>query len=422
MIPVGPYQLMPPLTDQEFELLKTDIAEHGVLVPIVLDDEGNILDGHNRLAAVSMLEAETAGLSIPYETTVVRLTTDQQKRDYVIALNLKRRHLSDEARLALLVALRLDGKSAREIGEIAGVSTATAWRKLQDAEAAGMFKQPEYTMGKDGKLRPTAYAPASYMSYKELVKEERSEQRAADRSTSTTQFPNKSPSFHIFEADITDPTTWESSVEPESLDAIITDPPYPQEYVHLFEDLGKFGQYALKPGAPLIAMTGHAYLPQYIELLSRRLVYHWLVADILGGANNAQHVWKAFVGWKPCLIFTNGKERLPYYFLDLVRSPGPDKNFHIWGQDVQTFQLFAYRFTQPGATICDPFVGGGTTAIAALSMHRKFIGFDNDPVAVQTTLERLHNTDWNNPLLTKPPLLEGETHVDPTAAEPESES
>jgi hypothetical protein len=157
------------------------------------------------------------------------------------------------------------------------------------------------------------------------------------------------------------------------------------------EDLGRFAEYALKPGRPLIALLGHAYLPEYITLLSKSLTYHWIMADVLGGANSTQHVWQTFVGWKPILVFTNGKAQLPYYFLDVVKSPGPDKEFHVWGQDVTTFELLTYRFTPPGpdTLVCDPFLGGGTTAIAALRQHRRFVGFDIDPIAVNTTLLRL---------------------------------
>lgn len=404
---------MPALTDEEFAMLKADIAKRGVVVPIVLDDSGNILDGHNRIAAIAQLEAETPGLQIPYDTTVVSRLSEPEKRDYVFSINLKRRHLSEQQRLSLLVSLRTEGKTREEIAEIAGVSPVTVWRQLKDAETNGLFTQPEYVMGKDGKLRPTSYAYTSFMSHKELVKEERGEQRAIDRNTAATA-PATTPEYDIFQADIRhsygpiDPAGPAPRIAPNSLDAIITDPPYPQEYVHLMEDLAAFGAYALKPGRPLIAMLGHAYLPQYIELMSRHMTYHWIMADVLGGANATVHVWKAFVGWKPCLVFTNGKEQLPYYFLDMVRSPGPDKDFHVWGQDVQTFQLFTYRFTPPGGTVCDPFLGGGTTAVAALSMKRKFVGFDNDPVAIQTTLARLAATDLNDPLLRMSPLLSEE--------------
>jgi DNA modification methylase len=51
------------------------------------------------------------------------------------------------------------------------------------------------------------------------------------------------------------------------------------------------------------------------------------------------------------------------------------------------------RFSQPGDLIVDPFVGAGTTGIAALRLKRKFIGFDNDPQAVAITQGRLADAE-----------------------------
>ena len=69
----------------------------------------------------------------------------------------------------------------------------------------------------------------------------------------------------------------------------------------------------------------------------------------------------------------------------------------MWGQDLKTFEILLYRFSGPGARILDPFVGGGTTAAACVTQQRKFVGFDNDPEAVATTLNRLASMDPNAP-------------------------
>lgn len=388
-IPEGPYQLMPRLTDEEFEWLRDDIKHNGVLVPVVLDDQGNVLDGHHRLACIASLELETPGLVIPYQTEVRRGLTEEGKRDFVIALNLKRRHLSEQQRLSLLIQLRGGGKTLQEVADLTGMGVATVWRKMQEAEAQGITTQPAYTTGKDGKLYPSRYVPTSFMSFTELVKEERTADRAERRSQPVENFPALTDAYDIFAGDITDRESIVERIGAATVDAIICDPPYPQEYIHLMEDLAYIASKVLKPGRPLVAMLGAAYIPQYIELMSKHLKYHWTIADILGGANSVQHAWKTFVGWKPIFVFTNGPAQIPFYFLDTVKSPGPDKDFHVWGQDVKTFEILIYRFTNPGERICDPFLGGGTTGIAALRMQRRFVGFDNDPVAVNTTLQRL---------------------------------
>jgi len=47
------------------------------------------------------------------------------------------------------------------------------------------------------------------------------------------------------------------------------------------------------------------------------------------------------------------------------------------------------RFTQPGDLIFDPFVGGGSTAVAALELNCRFIGMDVNQDCIDKTLHRI---------------------------------
>jgi len=51
------YQVMPDLTPIEYEALKADIAERGVLIPVEVDENGQLLDGHHRVRAWQELRA-----------------------------------------------------------------------------------------------------------------------------------------------------------------------------------------------------------------------------------------------------------------------------------------------------------------------------------------------------------------------------
>jgi hypothetical protein len=50
--------LFPMLADDELEELAADIKERGLLQPIVLDADGRVLDGRNRLAACEIAGVE----------------------------------------------------------------------------------------------------------------------------------------------------------------------------------------------------------------------------------------------------------------------------------------------------------------------------------------------------------------------------
>jgi DNA modification methylase len=48
------------------------------------------------------------------------------------------------------------------------------------------------------------------------------------------------------------------------------------------------------------------------------------------------------------------------------------------------------RLTYPGQVICDPFLGGGTTAVVALQMNRHFVGSDIDENSIKVTIARIN--------------------------------
>jgi site-specific DNA-methyltransferase (adenine-specific) len=45
--------------------------------------------------------------------------------------------------------------------------------------------------------------------------------------------------------------------------------------------------------------------------------------------------------------------------------------------------------TNEGDTVIDPFLGSGTTALAALNTNRKFVGFELDPVYFELAAKRI---------------------------------
>lgn len=116
----SPYQVMPPLPADEYAALETDIHTHGVLVPVTVDQHGNILDGHHR--------AEIADrLGVKYDRLVRYCDSDDEARDVAFALNIARRHLTREQKRALLTEelTRRPGDSDRAIARRLGLDHKT---------------------------------------------------------------------------------------------------------------------------------------------------------------------------------------------------------------------------------------------------------------------------------------------------------
>lgn len=94
-----------PMMDAEaFKQLKADIAEHGQREPIIIHD-GLVLDGRNRLKACQELGID------PVHKLFEGLESDVV--DYVVSLNLRRRHLSESQRAMVASEIANLGKGRR---------------------------------------------------------------------------------------------------------------------------------------------------------------------------------------------------------------------------------------------------------------------------------------------------------------------
>lgn len=114
------YQPMPALSTSEYTALMDNIKVRGILVPIVVDQHGNIIDGNNRLAIAAEL-----GIECPRE---VRNVQDEgEAMDIAVELNCARRHLNQEQKRQLVAQeiQRRPDDSDRAIARRVGCSPTT---------------------------------------------------------------------------------------------------------------------------------------------------------------------------------------------------------------------------------------------------------------------------------------------------------
>lgn len=181
------------------------------------------------------------------------------------------------------------------------------------------------------------------------------------------------------------------TLDAESIDSIITDPPYGKEYLDCYDDLAEAAVYLLKPKGSLLVMTGQSYLPEVIEKLSARLTYHWMVSYLTPGGQAAQ-LWTRKVNtfWKPVLWFVKGNYEGAWVG-DVAKSAvnDNDKRFHEWGQSESGMADLVKRFSRSNDLVLDPFMGAGTTGKVALELGRRFIGIDKDEEKAREAKRRL---------------------------------
>jgi site-specific DNA-methyltransferase (adenine-specific) len=172
-----------------------------------------------------------------------------------------------------------------------------------------------------------------------------------------------------------------ASVKP---DCIITDPPYPKQYLNLYLELAEAAK-----DVPLVAvMCGQSYLPEVIAAMCQHLKYRWTLAYMTPGGQAVQQ-WQAKVNtfWKPVLLFGEAGDD---WIGDVAKSNvnDNDKRFHNWGQSESGMADLIERLSKPGQLVCDPFLGGGTTAVCCLALGRKFVGGDIKSDCVEKAIRR----------------------------------
>ena len=185
-------------------------------------------------------------------------------------------------------------------------------------------------------------------------------------------------------------------IEPSSVDLILTDPPYPEEFIHCYNELAKLAVHALKPGRSCLAMSGSAWMLRILKSMDiKGLEYNWMIAmtGLNGGTVAGRHVCN--IRWKPFLWHIKTPRSkdgsITPYVSDEIASCKRDKRFHEWGQGITTNQELIKKFKVPeGGVIVDPFVGGGTNAEAAASLGHTFIGCDLNKECVELSKQRLN--------------------------------
>ena len=148
----APYQSMPPLSHVEMAELRASIEAHGVQVPVIVDEYGEILDGHHRMKLAAEL-----GIECPRE--VREGLSEEAKR----TLNTARRHLTREQLRALITGQLSDTpeRSDRQIAKDMGVSHHTVASERERLVGRGQIAHVERRTDTKGRMQPAKKAAAN---------------------------------------------------------------------------------------------------------------------------------------------------------------------------------------------------------------------------------------------------------------------
>lgn len=421
-------QLLPKLKPAELEALRESIRRDGVIVPVVVRSNGDMIDGHHRRQI-----AEELG--VDYPTKVVDIDDETADR-WRLILNLARRQLENWERLDILAALaepifekaiaealqrKVDGGRtagrgrpkvveggsttyspsprardvaaaalAEEIKRIGApvepvsgktLEKALAWKKL--ADTAPELRQA--TM--DGKAGPDEAIKTAKQREKRKAAQE-AEQEARESTLSSVTVDAQGPGWRLLAGDFRQRLL---ELPAGCVDLIVTDPPYPTESLPLYEDLARIAGHVLADDGMCVVLTGQIALDRVMALMTNHLRYGWCYVQPLPGSHSrimGRHVLQT---WKPWVAFTKNQwpsGRIDWH-PDTLEAGWRVKDDYRWQQDPDPARLLIDALCPDGGTVCDPFTGTGSYGVVALDMGRQFIGVELDTGRFETAKENL---------------------------------
>ena len=188
-----------------------------------------------------------------------------------------------------------------------------------------------------------------------------------------------------------------------SVDAVITDPPYGLNKA-AWDDIFPVAwiQYAWKLTPRMLVMTGSSVIQEAANALG-----NYQDCVVLYSRNGMTKSKIAFGNYFPVLACGDwdwqARPNVLAYNVSLdeaIDHPSP--------KPLAAMRLLIKHYTKPGQTVLDPFMGSGSTGVAAIMEGRNFIGIELDARYYRIAERRIANA--------QPPLFVADA---PAVSEPE---
>lgn len=234
--------------------------------------------------------------------------------------------------------------------------------------------------------------------------------RAKTDNSATNEESKNAIQFSIHDSDA---VSFLQSLESNSIDLIITDPPYESLEKHRaigtttrlknsksssndwfsifpnkrFGELFREAKRVLKDGAHL-----YLFCDQETSFIAKP------EGELAGFKFWKPLVWdKQVIGmgyhyrarYEFILFFEKGKRKLNNLSIPDVLSVKKIMRGYPTEKPVELIKILVSQSSNPGDLVCDPFMGSGSTGVAAIECNRRFVGSDISSGARGVALERL---------------------------------
>lgn len=376
--------LIPPLAPEELAQLEANIIKDGCRDPLVVWN-GVLLDGHNRhdICTRHGIAFETVEMEFADRTAAMLWMIENQRgrRNLadidLIALSKKEEALlrpmakANQVRKPESVSAKLPKQKAidtrKESAKKAGVGERTydAGKLILDAVEKGEIPQETIDDLRNRKV-------AIHRVAKDIKEKRQKAAREEKRTEAVKDIPIPSG---LIVGDFRDHA---DSIPDGSVSLIFTDPPYDRKASKMLPELGKFAADKLMDGGSMVLYVGQTQLPDALDALRPHLRYWWTVACVHAGRSTVMREYGINAGWKAVLWFVKGTRHDNSVMVADVMSGGEEKTHHDWQQSQSEAEYWIGKLAAGGGMVCDPFMGGGTTAAAAKTLGNPWCGFEID--------------------------------------------
>lgn len=397
--------LLPPLTKEERAALKADLEKRGQLVPVYVDTDGNVLDGHHRLEL----------LENPKVKLLKGLGSMEERRAFVLSNNLRRRNLSPDQKEHVRKAMKASAKALREenpkkwtqerLAQTFGVDQKTVsrweaeWDSLHNRQTPNTQREPEkpdarVKLTKEGKAKAIERVKAgesitqvaadlgvnkSTVS-RIVAKDERQEATRQKRKAAVEASPVR-PTVAV--------ASWKDwLLNQDDCDLLLTDPPYMTDVANI----DTFAQW-LPVALAKVKPTGRAYvcvgaypseLKAYLSLetpIPLEQVLVWTYRNTLGPSPS--HVYK--LNWQAILYYKGPDapeldcpKMVEQFSVQDINAPDGrlGDRYHAWQKPDELAERIIRHATKPGDLVLDPFCCTGAFLVAAAKLGRVGRGCD----------------------------------------------
>jgi 16S rRNA G966 N2-methylase RsmD len=381
-----------PQTPAEYRAMKESIKQDGQLVKGVKNQDNVLIDGHHRYKACKEL-----GILFKCETRYFE--NEIAELQYIHDVNDKRRHYNEFQRAEQALKLKSElAKKAKENKVLAGKGIA-----LTNIGKTPINVQEELARGagvSKGTLNKVDQILSSPFTTEQNIKDLQSGKTTISRvynsnkmnekrikieadikaATKGLHLPDK---IRLYNMDSTKLEDMDEIIKDNSIDLIMTDPPYAEEYLYLYEGLAKLSEKKLREGGSVVFFFGRPIMREILETFKNHgFDEYWPISVIHEGPGDMFHPMKVRIKHKPMLWFVKGggSKRLTDYVVDdVIYSEKPDKTLHPWAQSQKEAKEIIEKLTaSEHSQVLDPFLGSGVFAIPAIQLNRYFIGIEID--------------------------------------------